>query len=124
MKQQVDIPSWIFEEKLYKQACIRGLIDTDGCVYKKERKEKNGVEYRSVAINFKTASLPLQKSLGKLFSDLNFKTSVSGRTLYLFGKEQILRYADEIGFSNPKHFNRYQKFFQNYGWVKIKTKIV
>ena len=33
IKQQVDIPIWIKQNKLYSIACMRGLFDTDGCVF-------------------------------------------------------------------------------------------
>lgn len=118
-KQQIDIPLWIQEKEGYIKACIRGMVDTDGCVHRKVRREPNGIEYRSIGITFSSASKPLQISLRKLFSVLGFKTSISGKTVYLCGKEQIKKYIEEIGFSNPKHFSRYQEFLLNYGWKKF-----
>lgn len=121
VKQQFDIPSWIQQKEEYIKACIRGMIDTDGCVHRKVRRERNGLEYRSIGITFCSASLPLQKSLIKLFNTLGFKVAISGKTIYLCGKEQIERYVNGIGFSNPKHLNRYQSFLKNYGWIKVKS---
>lgn len=121
-KQQIDIPFWILNKESYMKACIRGLIDTDGCVHRKTRREKNGDEYRSIGITFKTASVPLQRSLIGIFNELGFKVAVSGRDLYFCGKEQIERYVEEIGFSNPKHLQRYQNFLFGYGWKKVNTK--
>jgi len=119
--QQFDIPAWISEKEVYIKACIRGMIDTDGCVYRKIRRERNGWEYRSIGIYFKSASPYLMRSFGLLFRSLGFKVSISGRNFYLCGKEQILRYTKEIGFSNSKHLGRYQNFLQNYGWIKVKS---
>lgn len=119
IKQQIDIPFWIFKKESYMKACIRSLIDTDGCVHRKTRREKNGFEYRSIGITFSSASKPLQQSFIKIFSILGFKVAISNRIIYLCGKEQINRYVAEIGFSNPKHFSRYQSFLQNYGWRKL-----
>lgn len=34
VRQQATVPKWILENKEYRIACLRGLIDTDGCVYK------------------------------------------------------------------------------------------
>lgn len=121
IKQQFDIPLWIQEKESYIRACIRGMIDTDGCVHRKVRRESNGIEYRSVGITFCSASKPLQISFIKLFNTLGFKVAISGRTIYLCGREQIERYVKEIGFSNPKHLGRYQHFLQNYGWIKVKS---
>lgn len=119
VKQNFDIPLWILKEKGYIRACIRGMIDTDGCVHRKVRKEKNVLEYRSIGITFSSYSPPLQNSLMKLFNVLDFKIAISGTTIYLCGKEQINRYIKEIGFSNPKHLNRFNTFLKDYGWVKV-----
>lgn len=32
-KQNVDIPEWIFTKKSYLINCLKGLIETDGCIY-------------------------------------------------------------------------------------------
>lgn len=121
IKQQFDIPQWIQEEKGYIKACIRGMIDTDGCVHRKVRRERNGLEYRSIGITFSSRSRPLQNSLIRLFNILEFKVAISGVTIYLCGKEQIKRYVEEIGFSNPKHFSRYKSFLNNFGWIKMRS---
>lgn len=121
IKQQINIPSWIFKEESYMKFCVRGLIDTDGCVHRKTRREKNGFEYRSVGITFCSASKPLRESLMRIFSILGFKVAISNRIIYLCGKEQIYRYVAEIGFSNPKHLSRYKSFLQDYGWKKSIT---
>lgn len=122
IKQQFDIPNWIQQKEEYIKACIRGMIDTDGCVHRKVRKARNGFEYRSIGITFCSASCPLQKSFMQLLDNLGFKGAISGRTIYLCGEEQVKRYVDEIGFSNPKHLCRYRNFLQNYGWIKVKSK--
>lgn len=124
VKQQFDIPDWIFNDKEYMKACIRGLIDTDGCVHRKVKREKNGFEYRSIGITQSSYSIPLQNSILRIFSILGFKTAISGTTIYLCGQEQIERYINEIGFSNPKHIRRFKKFLKNYDWVKVPSKIV
>lgn len=33
VKQNVDIPAWIKRNKRYAIACVRGLVDTDGCIF-------------------------------------------------------------------------------------------
>lgn len=121
IKQQFDIPAWIKEEDSYIKACIRGLIDTDGCIHRKVRRDHNGFEYRSIGITLSSASKPLQLSFINLFKILGFKVAISGTTIYLCGKVQVRRYIEEIGFSNPKHLYRYQTFLQNHDWVKVKT---
>jgi len=122
IRQQIDIPVWIKQNDDYAKSCIRGLIDTDGCVHRKVRKTRNSFEYRSIGITFCSASRPLQKSFMKLLDNLGFKTAISGYTIYLCGEEQMRRYVDEIGFSNPKHLSRYKVFLRDYGWKKLPQK--
>jgi DNA-binding transcriptional regulator WhiA len=33
-KQRVDVPSWIFKRNSYLISCLRGIIETDGSIYK------------------------------------------------------------------------------------------
>jgi len=33
IRNKVKIPSWIWKRKYYIKACLRGLFDTDGCIY-------------------------------------------------------------------------------------------
>lgn len=116
--ENFNIPSWILENEGFAKSCIRGLIDTDGCVFKKVRKESSGVQYRSIGIKFTTASERLILTVIKAFQQLNFKVARSRRDLYLSGEEQVKRYFKDIGFSNPKHRNKYINFLHDYGWVK------
>lgn len=116
---QFNIPKWIQEREVFMRACIRGMIDTDGCVHRKVRRGLKGVEYRSIGITFCSYSKPLQVSLIRLFSMIGFKVAISGETIYLCGKKQVERYIEEVGFSNPKHIQRYKTFLNNYGWKKF-----
>ena len=34
LKQNVSIPNWIIKNKIYSKECLRGLFQTDGCMYK------------------------------------------------------------------------------------------
>lgn len=117
--QQIDIPEWIKIKKIYIKACLRGLIDTDGCVHRKVRKSKDGGEYRSIGITFSSYSRPLQTSVVELFNRIGLHVSISGPTIFLCGQEQVKKYVHEIGFTNPKHYKRYLSFLDNYGWKKV-----
>ncbi len=118
-QENFSIPSWILGNDSYAKNCIRGLIDTDGCIFRKVRRESNGIEYRSIGIKFTSASESLLLSSIEIFNHLGFKIARSGRDLYLSGKEHITRYVQEIGFSNPKHLNKYKAFLPSYGWIKV-----
>ena len=41
IKNQSTIPNWVFKNNKYLKNCIRGLIDTDGCIHKMSNKNPN-----------------------------------------------------------------------------------
>lgn len=102
VKYQVMIPSWIFRKPEYARACLRGLIDTDGSIYKL----RFGIQ-----LSFTNCSKPLLEGVRKIFVDSGFHPSkISSDAVYLTRREELKRYFNEIGTSNPKHANRYKMF--------------
>ncbi len=102
VKHQVDVPVWIKENLEYAKACVRGLIDTDGCVYLDRHKVK-GKEYSSQCIVFTSASTPLLDFVEEVWKKLNFSPTRFGKDVRLRRKEDVLEYANQVGFSNTKH---------------------
>ncbi len=104
------VPKWIMDNKRYMRAFVRGLIDTDGCIYPKTRKHK------TPTIWFYSASPAIRTAINKAFKTLNYSFSVwtktSGRCMHcsIGNSKDVLKYYQEIGFSNPKHEKRFQKF--------------
>jgi intein/homing endonuclease len=102
VRDQVDIPPWIFIKDSYKKYFLRGFFDTDGSVYR--------IRF-GVQMNFCNRSIPLLKSTRKLLLDLGYHPSnISSYKVYLTRKTDLYRYVKEIGFGNPKHFKRAKKF--------------
>lgn len=105
VKHQVSVPPWISSNKNFVRACIRGLIDTDGCVYvdKHYVKEKT---YKSYGIAFTNASIPLLDFVESKLKELGYSPTRHGRHVRLRRRLEVFRYVREIGFSNPKHFRK------------------
>ncbi len=40
LKAGLKIPTWILNKKSYQKACVKGLIDTDGCLFIHVHKSK------------------------------------------------------------------------------------
>lgn len=100
-KAQVKIPAWIFRRKVYLKSVLRGLIDTDGSVYKM---------HKGVQISFSNLSKLLLADVRQAFLDLNFSPSkISAHSVYLTRKSDINKYITEIGFKNKKHEERLKK---------------
>lgn len=102
VKAQVDVPVWIFKNNAFAVAALRGLIDTDGSIYR--------LRY-GLQIGFCNRSIPLLNSARKLFLLLGFHPSqVSGSKVYLTNQVEIERFVRIVGFSNQKHLRRYKSF--------------
>jgi len=107
---QVEVPSWIFDDKEYMKACIRGLIDTDGNIARKNYHART----LAMQISFSNRSLPLLQSVRRILAEFDFTpTRISGPQVHLTRRKDVERYVCQIGFSNEKHVKRYQEFLNN-----------
>ncbi len=70
--QQVEIPKWILKTKKYSIACIRGLFDTDGCVYW-HKYQSNHKKYKYKKIAFRNYSWPVILFFTKILENLKIK---------------------------------------------------
>lgn len=107
MKANIGIPEWIKSNPIYSKSCIRGLIDTDGClfIHKYKFKEKN--EYRYKNICFVSAIPKLMSDVKEQLQLLGYTPKGKGTKLFLYNQIEAKRYLDEIGTSNPKNFIRW-----------------
>lgn len=109
VRGQVNIPNWIFSSNNFMRYALRGLVDTDGSVYK----IKFGIQ-----ISFTNYSMPLLIGAHSMFRKLNFKPSkISGVRFYLTQRQDIDRFVKEIGFGNRKHLKRFLRFKSENGRV-------
>ena len=111
IENNLTAPKWIKDNSLYRKGFIRGLFDTDGCVYLDIHRIKNktykhlGLTITSYADNLVLDIIDFLKSFG--FTPTNRTTQ---KSVYLRRQKEIVRYFKEIKTSNPKHYNRYIKF--------------
>jgi len=102
VKSQVDVPAWIFSQKVYMQRFLKGFFDTDGSVYKL----RFGVQI--AYINF---SVPALHSLQKMLKKLLYKPSeVSSHKIYVTRRPEVIRFFKEISPANEKHWKRFEDF--------------
>src|SRR3989344_4206395 len=69
IKQNLDIPEWVQNNKSFLLACIRGLVDTDGCIFQENHRIK-GKLYSYPRLAFTSASPPLRLSVIKALEDI------------------------------------------------------
>lgn len=111
VKQQVDIPDWIKIDENFSLACLRGIIDTDGCIYSHNHKVQ-GHNYFNIGINFSNKSTPLLEFVYNTLTSLNFNPKIFHNGVNLYRKTEVLRYAKEIKFRNPYYQNRLNHFLE------------
>lgn len=103
-----DILKWIFKSKKYQIACLRGLIDTEGCVYTHTYKV-NGKFYSYKKMCFSNHSQALLESAAKILKNLNFTPKItSGEYVSLYNSKEVKRYFSEIGSHNLKNLRRFR----------------
>lgn len=103
------VPEWIKKNNTYRKNFVRGLFDTDGCVYVDRHVIKNK-EYRNMGWAITSYSEKLRNDIFMLLKVLGYNPTLSGtqKSVYMRKKADIVRYFKEIGTSNPKHFKRYK----------------
>ncbi len=106
VKQEFDIPKWIKINSKYCVACVRGLVDTDGCVFKNKYKI-NSKWYSYTKIDFISASTPLRESVVYILRDLGMNPSISGRHVRLNSRKDVENYFKIVGSHNQKHLKKY-----------------
>ena len=104
IKNNTSIPQWVFEDKEYLKSCIRGLIDTDGCIYSLKPKYPNYYQ-----LSFKNYNSQLLKDVRRAFITLGYPISNISKDIqiYLTQQKYLRKFYKEIGFSNKKHIKRF-----------------
>lgn len=104
IKRQVDFPKWIWGRASYQRMCVRGLVDTDGCVFLHYHSTK-GIKYRNIGICFTSYSKPMLLSVSRVLKSSGIKYHIyedKGR-INIYDLEQVKKYFEIFGSSNPKH---------------------
>lgn len=104
------IPAWILKNQNYLRACLRGLIDADGCIYYISKKTN-----RNLRISFTSCIPALMDDVKNSFIKLGFNPSkiLREKEIYLSSKQDVNKFIDEIGFSNDKHLKRLENLIKN-----------
>lgn len=112
VKNQVEVPGWIRNRSEYSISCLRGLMDTDGGIYTHSY-YSSGKRYKYLKICFTNYSNPLLNFVFGTLRNLNYKTYLIGRHVSIYSVSEVKRYYTEIGFNNPKHRIKFNKFRTN-----------
>ncbi len=109
IKQQVDIPDWIKQNKLYSIACVRGLVDTDGCIFNHKYKVKEKW-YSYKKLCFTSYSKPLRESVSYILKNNGLNPrSAQDKDVRLDSIKGVEKYFKIFNSHNPKHLRKYYK---------------
>ena len=70
VENQVSVPNWIMDKLKYQKSCLKGLIDTDGSIYKRGKYP---------IVNFKNRSKPLLRDFETICENIGLSPSKSGK---------------------------------------------
>lgn len=108
-KRSTGIPDWIRERDDFLAACLRGLVDTDGSIFRLSKRD-----YGLLRISFKNRNVQLLTDARLAFLKLGFHPSkIILDQFFLTRKEDIVSYITKIGFNNPKNKERLSVFTSN-----------
>ena len=89
---------------------LRGIFDTDGTFFlQKNRKGIPSFPVISIHMN----EIKLIRQMGEILEKKGFRVNYSdyGKMIRIQGKEQLKKWMNNIGSSNPKHVNKINNYF-------------
>ncbi len=112
VSMQVSVPSWVRENPDFSRKCLRGLVDTDGCVFH-HRHVSNGCYCFNLGLTYTSRSFPLLDFVYETLLTRGFNPKIQDDSVYLYREAEVLKYASEVGFSNSHHRGRLDQYFKN-----------
>lgn len=109
--QQINTPYWIKNNASYEKKFVRGLMDTDGCLYIHKHKIKN-VLYQNIGLCFASFSSKLLYSIAGILKKNGIKPHITneGQRIYLYSQKDVQKYLNIFGSSNSRITNIYKQW--------------
>lgn len=106
--QNLDIPRWIIRNNSFSKAFVKGLTDTDGCLYIHKHNVKNR-QYSNIGYCLTNYSSKVLRSVKSILERNGIAAHISkeGRCIYLYKNQDIKRYLEVFETSNPRINNKY-----------------
>ena len=111
LKNGLRIPRWILKKPLYRKTCVRGLVDTDGCLFIHTHKIRGKV-YKNIGLCFTSYSPELIYQVMDIFEEFKIMPHISkrGQDIYLYRADAVARYLKVFGTSNDRIESVYKKW--------------
>lgn len=109
--QGLKIPAWILRNVEFQKACVRGLIDTDGCLFIHKHKIQNKL-YQNIGLCFSSRSHVLLKQIAGILENFGIAAHIDKRhqNVYLYKAAAVAKYLEIFGTSNKRIQLVYRKW--------------
>lgn len=112
IEQQISIPLWVYKKTQWIRSVLRGLFDTDGCVYQDKHKI-SGKNYSSICIAYTSYSLNLQRDICQLLQSLGLSPTLTTKNRIMLRKRgDVDKFFKSVQPHNIKHIIRYNRFLE------------
>lgn len=108
---QVGVPNWILINRNYSIACLRGLVDTDGCIYSHSHTTK-GFPCLNYGLTLTNHSKPLLNFTHTVLLKEGFTSKIKEHSVYLYRQKEVKKYFDIIGSHNQHHFREFKNILE------------
>ncbi|MDO8649744.1 MAG: hypothetical protein Q7K33_00270 [Candidatus Berkelbacteria bacterium] len=107
----IGFPSWVHKKASYEKAFVRGLMDTDGCLFIHKHRVA-GKEYRNLGLTFTSFAPGLVGGMAKALQNNGITPHFSNdrRSIYLYKVESVVKYLSIFGSSNPRITRKYEEW--------------
>jgi len=100
---QIDVPEWIKGDREFSKWCVRGMIDTDGCVFLR-RDGLGRDKYNYLNMYFSNKSRPLRKFVLMTLRSHGLHPKEYGCQVRLYSEAETRKYLELFGSSNRRIF--------------------
>lgn len=103
----VTIPQEIIKsnDSRLMNSCLRGIFDTDGCVFM-DRRKKDTQPYIRISLNMKSKNLIRQVNSLLLQQGINSTYTNNNDRIQINGVRNCRKFLKLVGFSNSRHLNK------------------
>ena len=109
VKHQVRVPGWIVDDQRLSVACLRGLMDTDGCVFLHNH-VTHGVRCLNMGMCFSSHSEPLLEFVHSTLARCQYTPKFNRTNVYLYRGGEVNSYFSKIGSHNSHHLARWREY--------------
>lgn len=111
IRMGITIPSWVEGHPGRERAFVRGLVDTDGCLFI-HKHTVGGKQYKNIGLNFTSYSPPLLNAVACVLINNGIEPHIArnGAELYLYKENSVVKYLSVFGSSNPRITRKYDEW--------------